>query len=418
MKKILLLYLLALACEENAPNGTTKDPRDNKTYKTIKIGEQVWMAENLNYEAEGSRCYNDSTAYCEKYGRLYDWKTAMQVCPDGWHLPTDIEWDELLHLADSTNWTKIPYYSKTAGKYLKAANGWKENGNGTDEHNFTALPGGTYSTYRFSDKGEFRDAGELGHWWTSSNGNGSQTAHARFMHYAYDYTHNYPKNQTDLYSVRCLKGFPYIPPAPPPLPPVVVSSFTDLRDNKTYKTTKIGSQIWLAENLNYAAKGSKCGGGGYIFYDIPPPEEREEGVIYEPDWIHLLTDENTEYCDRYGRLYDWKTATTACPEGWRMPSNSEWQQLITAIGGPSTAGTKLKTKDWDKGTDEYNFTALHSGYGQADGNFQASGVAKWWSLTEHNTTNAYYFKLVYSYTSITWDDDSKKNYASLRCLRD
>jgi len=155
--------------------GTFTDERDGQTYKTVKFGNQTWMAENLNYHASsGSWCYGEDgydimserklsskeiQAYCDKYGRLYDWETAMAICPVGWHLPSREEWNDLVSAVGGTD---------AAGKKLKSKSGWKKwdkwgSGNGTDEYGFSALPGG----YRLSD-GRFGYAGYNGLWWTST----------------------------------------------------------------------------------------------------------------------------------------------------------------------------------------------------------------------------------------------------------
>jgi len=153
-----------------------------KGYRTVKIGEQVWMAENLNCDVEGSYCENDGlgTEYCDRYGRMYDWCTAMAVCPIGWHLPSDAEWQELVDFAGG---------NYVAGKYLKAKEGWGDEGNGEDKFGFSAsLPG---------------------IWWTSTDlGFVTSAACFRSMNINTDYVSGgagvgYDKKK--LLSVRCIK---------------------------------------------------------------------------------------------------------------------------------------------------------------------------------------------------------------------
>ena len=106
MKVLLLIsFLFISGIAVNAQSDTLKDTRDGKSYKTVQIGQQTWMAENLAFKTDKySYCYANKVANCEKYGRLYRWDAAVKACPAGWHLPTDEEWQTLekkLGMADT-----------------------------------------------------------------------------------------------------------------------------------------------------------------------------------------------------------------------------------------------------------------------------------------------------------------------------
>jgi uncharacterized protein (TIGR02145 family) len=215
------LIFLALFCVATfaQQKGTFTDTRDGKKYKTTKIGEQVWMAENLNYKVNGSKCYGEDDeeitlsssemqANCDKYGRLYDWATAMKACPNGWHLPSNAEWDKLYRFADGTSGTESPYKSETAGKYLKSKEGWKKSGNGEDKFGFSALPGG------FGSPSEsFFHVGGGGHWWSGSFHSfgdsylwgDSFSVYGRYMGYGYEYALLRIYIEFFLFSVRCVE---------------------------------------------------------------------------------------------------------------------------------------------------------------------------------------------------------------------
>jgi len=165
------------------------DARDKKNYKSIKIDSQTWMAENLNYAAEGSKCYENNESNCQKWGRLYNWETAMKVCPKGWHLPSENEFEVLRKaVGDGANIK------------LKAINGWDYN-NGTDIFGFSALPGGGVNSMW---PNKFNDGGQYGYWWSSTvnPGRGGQS-NAWVIGSAE--IGGRIKEISDFYSVRCIK---------------------------------------------------------------------------------------------------------------------------------------------------------------------------------------------------------------------
>ena len=170
--------------------------------------------------------------------------------------------------------------------------------------------------------------------------------------------------------------------------------FTDSRDGKRYKLVKIGTQTWMVENLNFNASGSKCYGN------------------------------QESNCQKYGWLYNWNTAKTACPKSWHLPSDAEWNVLMSSVGGEKTAGKFLKaTSGWNNkgnGEDKYGFSALPGGYGYSDGSFTNVGnYGLWWSATERNANYAYYRYMDYDSESVNRDNYNKSNYLfSVRCVKD
>ena len=155
-------------------SGTFRDSRDGKVYNWVKIGKQTWMAENLNY-ARGSKCYENRETMCDTYGKLYDWATAMQACPSGWHLPSDDEWQTLVNFAGG---------NESAGN---VPNG------------FSAMPGGLGNP-----NGSFRNVGDYGYWWSSSEADNGY-AYNRSMIYGDRSVYQISYDKSFLLSVRCLE---------------------------------------------------------------------------------------------------------------------------------------------------------------------------------------------------------------------
>jgi len=370
----------------NIKYGSMADSRDKKTYKTVNIDGFTWMAENLNYDEKGSEC--PKNYYCKRDGRKYNWEMANKACPTGWHLPNDNEWLILIQAAGGT---------PVAGKKLKAAN--IDNWNGTDDYGFSAIPEAI--------------------WWTSTV---YDTVSAKYVNIYPngDNAFRSTKSKEVMYYVRCVQGKSpeeTIETAEKAAvenaigkqfnPKINYGSMTDPRDKKTYKTTKIGQQTWMAENLNYEAKGSKC----YKDKDF--------------------------YCKRDGRIYDWATAKTACPAGWHLPIDGEWKILENAVGGEKVARTKLiATSGWFSefseytekkplnGTDDFGFSALPAGsggwVGPKDGFSGAAVESNWWSASER-AGSGYYSNISNRngdrYDKINTSINTKTILFNVRCLQ-
>ena len=206
----------------DATANTLTDLRDGQVYRTTTIApagsgySEVWMAENLNYETANSYCYNDNASNCTKYGRLYTWAAAMDsvgtwsingkgcgngttcsprypvrgVCPQGWHLPRDIEWYELAAAVGES----------MAAVMLKSTTGWNKNGGGADDYGFSALPAGL----RYGI-GDYDYEGDYAYFWTSIDLNNGD-ARSRYLYY-YSSQGLVPSDRyKDFgFSVRCLR---------------------------------------------------------------------------------------------------------------------------------------------------------------------------------------------------------------------
>ena len=198
--------------------GSMTDERDGKKYKTVTIGDEVWMAENLNYadsvktaSLKGkSWCYNNVAKNCDVTGRLYTWAAAMDsvktgcgygstcsptlpvqgICPTGWHLPDTTEWNTLFTAVGGRS---------TAGKVLKSQSGWYRNRNGTDTFGYSALPAG-YS----GDIGGFYGDNSYASFWSSTE-SGSYRAYIMYLFCDLEDADLYIYGKDYGFSVRCLK---------------------------------------------------------------------------------------------------------------------------------------------------------------------------------------------------------------------
>lgn len=424
--------------------GEMTDPRDGQVYKTIKIGNLVWMAENLNFSdsvllpniAGNNLCYDGKKSYCNVGGRLYSWSAAMNVspeylttntyssysarerelhkikrgiCPEGWSIPTSEEFWSL----------RAEYPTEDAvANVLKSVEGWRGNGAGWNTSGFTALPVGICA------KSGCINAGFEAYFWTASESS-SYDAEAMKISYEAADVEFFLQDKRRALSVRCVLDTAYVKTAEydsiervealekvknlyDPAK-VVKGSFVDKRDKREYSTVKIGDQNWMAENLDYKASDS----------------------------VSACYAHEDSLCTIYGRLYTYTYARdSACPAGWHLPTWAEYNALIERIGEDDpydVAGLVLKSEDYwvpyqsgdyynhdASGVDLLGFRALPGGLGElgskVDSFFNLGSKANFW-VYEGDSAFSAVFKLEDKAMSAGFSWEGSSALASVRCLQ-
>jgi uncharacterized protein (TIGR02145 family) len=321
--------------EHSSCGGLTSitDPRDGQIYEVVSIGSQCWFKRNLNlgsminsstdqsnnYIIE-KYCYNNDTAMCSIYGGLYQWNEAMWyydvygsrgICPAGWHVPTDEEWDQLgAHLGT------LDYYPYDLPTWWYAGGKMKETGtahwaspntDATNESGFTALGAGYWN----ETNGSFADLTVAARFFSSTRNNSTSAWLDRIIYnngslFSYD-----APILLDANSIRCVKG-EYVDPCK--------GVKTVTYSGTVYHTVSIGTQCWLKENLKL---------GVHITNNFQEPQNN--GIIEKWCWNN-----DPYWCNTMGGLYNWNEAMKyfytpgsqgICPSGWHVPTDEEFKIL-------------------------------------------------------------------------------------------
>jgi uncharacterized protein (TIGR02145 family) len=397
---------------------TLIDTRDGQEYETVQIGDQCWMAENLNI---GTRingnlnqtdngtiekyCYNNSESNCDTYGGLYQWDEIMiytttagikGICPDGWHIPTDSEWEILEGTVDSQypvgdpEWDIDGYRGFDVGLNLKSNFGWI--GNGTDPYGFSALPSGTrYYT------GGFDYLGGFGAWWSSEEFSPNKTW-MRLLNNPGDQSLRSSQYKDIGYSVRCLKGQPIWPSTHTltleanPTGSATLEGFGQyeagevisvsaypnfgwdfvnwsdedgvvISTEPSFDYTMPNNDITLFALFVEDQTGFNCGnmlidsrdGKEYQTIQIGTQCWMAENLAYLPEvspssqssninpYYYVYDYQGTNVAEAkatanyqtYGVLYNWPASLNACPEGWHLPSDYEWTVISDFVSSKS-----------------------------------------------------------------------------------
>ena len=388
------------------------DERDGREYKTVAVGSQVWMMENLNYEAANSVCQYDSQDSCARYGRRYSWSVAMDsagilsgngrgcgygpecspaypvqgICPHGWHLPSRPEWDTLFATVEN---------EYTVAYNLNTTIGWSGDFNGarTCFYSSTETDGEVMYTM-FLDK------------YKASIG------------YNLKDPRNAMQDGPDSCFVRCVMGVSSDQDAS-----ITKESpygiLVDDRDGQIYKTLRINEQIWMVENLNYAylqPTSTLDSSSWCIWDDLSFCNDEKFGRLYlwsaAMDSAAVFSDDG-KGCGFYDSNEDWhkclgEKLRGVCPEGWKLPTYDDYYKILPWVFYDGSA---------------FNSYLLAESF-WLDGDSVFSGSTNFWLATEID--NAYVYQDYYNPYSLdetkgigeSLKPTIKKEFHSVRCVKD
>ncbi len=378
--------------------GSLKDSRDGQVYKTVEINGTTWMAENLNFAGNSdwplpknySYCYGGIAANCELYGRLYDRAAAMNsttcgygkscslydglnrgVCPDGWHIPSEEEVDDLMDFTLGNR------------KTLRSVDGWVDREVGANESGFSLVGSGVRADKNYVNQGRFAAL-----WYYSTGVVQNYLVFSGVEDKMY-LTEN--SKETVYISVRCVKGAGAEPASSGSTKSsssgssssvesssseessssfdkavlfnsaVSYGEMTDGRDGKTYRTLYIAGRTWMAENLNFT-DSSKLPilVGNNRCYDDDPGECEAFGRLYSREAAL-----NDSRCTCYNGSCPSMSGNVqgVCPDGWHIPSKSEAEQLANSVA--NQASSLNSSNGWD---------ADHRGNNSTGMSFVGAGV--------------------------------------------
>lgn len=447
------------SCPDKLEKNEICDPRDYKVYRTTEIGALVWTAENMSYEVEGSRCFNNLDSNCVKFGRLYNWAQAMDfksfylrntaedsihkpyhqgICMPGWHVPDTLEWKYLMSYADIVNEDPYGFKILHSGFYNNYFFSYRDNAGGfissteSDEMDYyvdynqdtffdeTIPASRVYSFFVFpQDASIVSDSKSHGfslrcvkdtllmemEFPSSSSVESSSSLEETSS------SEEEPSSSEDeafssadtCFSIQ-KQSWQYLNPD------VEYEIFQDDRDGRCYKSVKIGEQVWMAENLNYVDSIAH-----------PLFAGRTHCLGNDPD-----------SCEIFGRFYSHIAAMKACPEGWHLPKKDEIQTLLD-----NASDAALKSAEWlwkdCSATNESGFSALplgllvdESNYCGEDGcdvvekYFAAFGeLVNIWSQSRHPGADDFALYLImwdYAKESAKTDYEDRFMAMNVRCI--